>query len=136
MTTTVKIEAHCSDDFVVEVVTHGTGSETATVQTLNDGETFESSVYDQKIITVRERLRGRYDRRAGEGDEPMADEIEQGYCGTCRHYRPDPNAPNFGSCIAPYPICWGWKPRGDHDRVGYHEWRADQCEAYMEAADD
>lgn len=55
MTTTVKIEAHCGTDTVVQVGIQNRpgGGEDKTV-TLKDGEKWEDVVYDDKQITVKE----------------------------------------------------------------------------------
>ncbi len=55
MTTTVKIEAHCSSDKEVFVaITDGDSGDTFTLQ---DGETAERYVYDNRYIAVSERIK-------------------------------------------------------------------------------
>ena len=55
MTTTVKVEAHCSSDkeVVITVATDNGDSEVV----LQDKETYENYVYDERVISVRERLK-------------------------------------------------------------------------------
>ncbi len=70
MTTTVTIEAHCAPDERVELVIHGNGrGDPSRVVVLRDGETAEDHVYDDKSITVRERMVSREDelREAADG---------------------------------------------------------------------
>lgn len=56
MTTTVNIEANCSDDLRVEVSTQNTtGAEEPRTVVLCSGQTLTEHVYDDKSITVRER---------------------------------------------------------------------------------
>ena len=57
MTTTVIVEAHCSED--KEVVIHindlsGMSSQAITIQ---NGETYQQYVYDDRVILVRESLK-------------------------------------------------------------------------------
>jgi len=53
MTTTVKIEAHCSD--TVEVVIAVKDEDFAEEFVLQDGESDELCVYDDRLVTVKER---------------------------------------------------------------------------------
>ena len=53
MTSTVTIEAHCSDDTVVFVAV-ANGWKNEEEFTLNDGETAIRNVYDEREITVIE----------------------------------------------------------------------------------
>ena len=57
MTTTVKIEAHCSDNKEVSVnISEGT-EDSGRVFTLQNGEIAERYVYDERTISVREILK-------------------------------------------------------------------------------
>ncbi len=57
MTTTVTVEAHCRDG--VEVVVNIENDRCSDVKevVLQNGEKYQSVVYDDKAITVRERLK-------------------------------------------------------------------------------
>lgn len=52
MTTTVKVEAHCGDDTEVQI-THSSGG-LSKVETIQDGESFETVVYDNATCFVTE----------------------------------------------------------------------------------
>ena len=57
MTSTVKITAHCASTKEV-VISLDNGDYTAELHILQDGETKELYVYDERSITVRERVKG------------------------------------------------------------------------------
>lgn len=56
MTTTVKIEAHCSNETEVEVQITDGGKQVELIH-LNDGSEAERYVYDGRVISVREKGR-------------------------------------------------------------------------------
>lgn len=56
MTTTVKIEAHCSNEKEVEVYVFDAEDKLTEKFILQDGEKAERFVYDDRMISVRERL--------------------------------------------------------------------------------
>lgn len=55
MTSAVKVSAHCaSNKEVVITIDNGSTGETVVIQ---DGETYDASFYDEKVISVKERLK-------------------------------------------------------------------------------
>lgn len=57
MTTTVKVEAHCPQGVEVVIGINNDPCSDVTEVVLQDGENWQSVVYDAKTITVSERLK-------------------------------------------------------------------------------
>ena len=54
MTTTVRIQAHCSRDQEVQVVVHLPDGSILEKFTMQDGEVAERNVFDTRLVTVTE----------------------------------------------------------------------------------
>jgi hypothetical protein len=56
MTSTVKVTAHCGDDKVVVITLTTPGQAAGELHSLTNGESKEFTVYDERVVTVREAL--------------------------------------------------------------------------------
>lgn len=64
MTTTVTIKACCASSEFVEVIIKDHATSTIEVHALQDGETLESYAYDDREISVREKIKQKEESEA------------------------------------------------------------------------